>query len=117
MDFERFRRVWTRVDGLEMHSFCFDRSESARCPGGGSGKRLRALWAYMIPTASVLTADFRVYVPDLPGFGDSGKPEEILNVPQLADWLISSIAVRPMESTPWETNIIRISSKVPAATG
>ncbi len=44
---------------------------------------------YMVPTASVLTADFRVYVPDLPGFGDSGNPERILNVPQLADWLIA----------------------------
>jgi hypothetical protein len=26
-------------------------------------------------------------VPDLPGFGDSGKPEEVLDVTELADWM------------------------------
>lgn len=41
----------------------------------------------MIPTALKLTAEFRIYVPDLPGFGDSGKPQKILDVPALADWL------------------------------
>jgi 2-hydroxy-6-oxonona-2,4-dienedioate hydrolase len=28
-----------------------------------------------------------VFVPDLPGYGDSGDPGAVLNVPQLADWL------------------------------
>jgi pimeloyl-ACP methyl ester carboxylesterase len=42
---------------------------------------------YMIPTAQQLTTNYRVYVPDLPGFGDSDKPREALNVRELADWL------------------------------
>jgi 2-hydroxy-6-oxonona-2,4-dienedioate hydrolase len=42
---------------------------------------------YMIPTAELLTADFRVYVPDLRGFGDSDKPDRVFDVPELADWV------------------------------
>jgi 2-hydroxy-6-oxonona-2,4-dienedioate hydrolase len=29
---------------------------------------------YMVPIAELLSAHYRVYVPDLPGFGKSGKP-------------------------------------------
>jgi pimeloyl-ACP methyl ester carboxylesterase len=41
----------------------------------------------MVPLARHLAGDFRVYAPDLPGFGDSGKPREVLDVPGLADAL------------------------------
>jgi 2-hydroxy-6-oxonona-2,4-dienedioate hydrolase len=43
---------------------------------------------YMIPTARELAKHFRVHVPDLPGYGDSGDPGEVLDVPGLADWLV-----------------------------
>ncbi len=42
---------------------------------------------YMLPTACRLASSFRVFVPDLPGFGVSEKPDHILNVPELADAL------------------------------
>lgn len=42
---------------------------------------------YLMPTAKLLRNRYRVYVPDLPGFGDSGKPRRTLGVPQLADAL------------------------------
>lgn len=42
---------------------------------------------YMMPLARCLAPDFPVYVPDLPGFGRSDKPREILTVVQLADAL------------------------------
>jgi len=42
---------------------------------------------YMIPTAQLLAPDYRVYVPDLPGYGESDKPEHVLNLPQLVDIL------------------------------
>lgn len=42
---------------------------------------------YMMPTARLLAATGLVYVPDLPGFGKSGKPTTVLNIPQLADAL------------------------------
>jgi pimeloyl-ACP methyl ester carboxylesterase len=42
---------------------------------------------YMMPTAKRLAPDFRVYAPDLPGYGKSDKPRRALNVPELADAL------------------------------
>jgi pimeloyl-ACP methyl ester carboxylesterase len=42
---------------------------------------------YLMPTAIRLAPTCRVYVPDLPGFGLSTKPAEILDVPALADAL------------------------------
>jgi 2-hydroxy-6-oxonona-2,4-dienedioate hydrolase len=44
---------------------------------------------YMMPTARRLAADFPVYVPDLPGFGESDHPEKTLDMPGLADGLAS----------------------------
>jgi pimeloyl-ACP methyl ester carboxylesterase len=40
---------------------------------------------YMLPTAEHLAPHFPVYVPDLPGFGDSEKPAQTLDVPALAE--------------------------------
>jgi pimeloyl-ACP methyl ester carboxylesterase len=42
---------------------------------------------YMVPTAERLAVHFRVFAPDLPGFGHSEKPRRILCVPELADAL------------------------------
>ncbi|QKT05016.1 alpha/beta hydrolase [Ectothiorhodospiraceae bacterium 2226] len=42
---------------------------------------------YMMPTAELLAETHPVYVPDLPGFGDSDKPGRVLDVPALADAL------------------------------
>ncbi|MDQ2076636.1 alpha/beta fold hydrolase [Marinimicrobium sp. ABcell2] len=43
---------------------------------------------YMIPTARMLTPYFPIYVPDIPGYGASGDPGKILNVEEMADWLV-----------------------------
>ena len=48
---------------------------------------------YMIPTAKQLTGRAEVHIPDFPGFGDSDKPEEILDVPGLADALAAWLRV------------------------
>jgi pimeloyl-ACP methyl ester carboxylesterase len=93
MDFDKFRYAWTRVGGLLMHALVStdpvppDARAVVLVHGYGLSGR------YMVPTASVLTGGFRVYVPDLPGFGDSDKPEEIFNAPELADWLVSWMRV------------------------
>jgi len=42
---------------------------------------------YMIPTSVELAADYCVYLPDLPGFGKSDKPEHALSIAELADAL------------------------------
>jgi 2-hydroxy-6-oxonona-2,4-dienedioate hydrolase len=39
---------------------------------------------FLNPAMAVLGRDFRVYAPDLPGFGRSPKPPHTLDVPQLA---------------------------------
>ena len=44
---------------------------------------------YMVPTAKQLAPSYRVYAPDLPGYGKSSKPKHILSVPELADALAS----------------------------
>jgi len=88
-----FRRNWTRVNGLRMHSLIPAEPPGANAPAvvlvHGSGLSGR----YMIPTAMQLIGDFRVYLPDFPGFGDSDKPEKVLRVPELADslagWLVA----------------------------
>jgi 2-hydroxy-6-oxonona-2,4-dienedioate hydrolase len=86
-DIGTLRRTWTDVNQLKMHSLVSVEPVPPDAPVvvlvHGSGLSGR----YMIPTARELTADFRVYVPDLPGFGDSGKPQKVLSVPELADWV------------------------------
>ena len=39
---------------------------------------------YLLPTAELLRNEFHTLVPDLPGFGRSGKPPQPLDVPELA---------------------------------
>jgi pimeloyl-ACP methyl ester carboxylesterase len=41
----------------------------------------------MVPIAELLSPHHPVYVPDLPGFGESDKPARALNVPELTDAL------------------------------
>jgi len=48
---------------------------------------------YMLPTAKQLTPFCRVYVPDLPGYGKSYKPDKILNLSELADVLAEWLSV------------------------
>jgi 2-hydroxy-6-oxonona-2,4-dienedioate hydrolase len=42
---------------------------------------------YMAPIAEVLSTHYRVYVPDLPGFGKSGKPPHVLCLVELSNTL------------------------------
>jgi len=88
----RLRHTWTNVWGVKIHALIstdpqsLDTQPVVLVHGSGLSGR------YMIPTAQQLTSDYPVYVPDLPGFGDSDKPEEVLDVPELADWLARWLA-------------------------
>ena len=42
---------------------------------------------YLMPTAWRLAPEFRTYVPDLPGFGRSERPDHPYAIPELADAL------------------------------
>ncbi len=78
---------WTAVRGLRMFARAGD------VPPGDPrpvivlvhGQIISSL--YMVPTAERLASEFRVFAPDLPGFGRSEKPDRILCVPELAEAL------------------------------
>lgn len=40
---------------------------------------------YLLPTAGLLAPEFPTYVPDLPGYGRSGNPPDVLGIRGLAD--------------------------------
>jgi 2-hydroxy-6-oxonona-2,4-dienedioate hydrolase len=42
---------------------------------------------YMLPTAKLLATSYQVYIPDLPGFGKSEKPDHFQNLDEMADTL------------------------------
>lgn len=75
------------VGGLNIHAQVSlgpvprERSPVALVHGLGMSSR------YMVPLAKHLAPDFRVYAPDLPGFGASDVPPRILTTPELADAL------------------------------
>lgn len=88
-----FRSMWTEVNGVRVHARVstgappLNRVPVVLVHGLGLSNR------YMMPTAECLAPDFRVYVPDLPGFGESGHPDRVLDVPGLSDALAAWIDV------------------------
>ncbi len=73
---------WTTVGGVKV----FYR-ESAAPPNGRVMMHLHGFGLsgrYLLPTAERLSGDFHTLVPDLPGFGRSGKAGASLDVPDLA---------------------------------
>ena len=76
---------WTEVGGLPVF---YRESPPAgqqpamvHVPGFGLSGR------YLVPTAVRLADDFHTFVPDLPGFGRSGRPTPALGIDGLADVL------------------------------
>jgi 2-hydroxy-6-oxonona-2,4-dienedioate hydrolase len=82
-------RTWTDVQGFPIHARVSVDPVPPDAPivvlVHGSGLSGR----YMLPTAERLAPHYHVYMPDLPGFGDSGKPSRVLTVSELADALAS----------------------------
>ena len=74
------------IHGLRMHARTLRRHEGGAPPVvlvhglGLSG-------SYMMPTARELARRYAVYLPDLPGFGDSDHPPHALDVEALGDAL------------------------------
>lgn len=88
---------WHEVQGKPMHS-----RFAPGCENGGlpivfvHGLVISSL--YMIPLAAELAAQSPVHALDLPGFGRSAAPAEILSIPQLAEavsaWLAAAQIAR-----------------------
>ena len=83
------RSTWHMVGDLRIHT----RVSAHPVPGRAWNvvllHGLVASSTYMVPTAMGLAPHFRVYAPDLPGFGRSQKPRRPLDVAGLADSLAS----------------------------
>ena len=78
--------VWTRAGGLRMHA----RRSKDPSPEGRAVVLVHGLVVsgrYMVPTAERLAPQYRVFVPDLPGFGRSERPPRVLDVAGLSDAL------------------------------
>ncbi len=73
---------WTTVDGIDV----FYR-ESASPPDAPAMMHVHGFGLsgrYLLPTAERLSDDFHTLVPDLPGFGRSGRASNGLDIPDLA---------------------------------
>lgn len=78
----RLAERWTTVGGVDV----FYR-ESPAPPNARVMMHLHGFGLsgrYLLPTAERLRDDFHTLVPDLPGFGRSGRPSEPLDVPEMA---------------------------------
>jgi 2-hydroxy-6-oxonona-2,4-dienedioate hydrolase len=81
----RFRSVVTEIDGLPIHARIGEApTPPPRRPPVVLVHGLGLSGRYMMPTAALLALRFAVSVPDLPGFGNSGKPRRVLDVAGLA---------------------------------
>ena len=77
---------WTRVGGSTVYARVWGSAGPAR-PPAVLVHGLSMSGRYLVPTARRLAADFRVYAPDLPGFGRSPLPSRALDVAELGDAL------------------------------
>ena len=87
----------TLVRGVSLHALVAteaapsDASPLVLIHGSGLSGR------YMIPTGRELAPHFPVYIPDIPGYGDSGDPGKVLNIPQMSNWLVAWMEASGLE--------------------
>ncbi|HZR40804.1 MAG TPA: alpha/beta hydrolase [Ktedonobacteraceae bacterium] len=78
---------WTTIRGLPLHYRVSIEPLPANATSIVLVHGLGVCGHYMLPTAYRLAPYYRVYVPDLPGFGKSAKPPDVLNMIELSDVL------------------------------
>ncbi|MBX6311765.1 MAG: alpha/beta hydrolase [Isosphaeraceae bacterium] len=83
----RLRSTWTIVNGQPIHARVSAEPVPAEAPAVVLVHGMSVSSRYLVPTAERLAPFYRVFAPDLPGFGLSVKPRRTLDVPELADAL------------------------------
>ncbi len=83
----RLQSQYTIVDGLSMHARVSVEELPKDAPVVILVHGVVVSSRYMIPTAELLAPYYRVYAPDMPGYGESDKPQHVLELPELADTL------------------------------
>ena len=87
MNSPAIRTLRTTVAGVEMHALILVESVNPAPIPFVLVHGLGMSGDYLMPTAKLLARSATVYLPDLPGFGDSGKPAAALTIPELAEAL------------------------------
>jgi 2-hydroxy-6-oxonona-2,4-dienedioate hydrolase len=92
--------VWSVANGWRVHARAALNSAPDNAPIAVLVHGLVVSSDYMEPLVEKLAPHYRVYAPDLPGFGKSEKPGWVLSIPELADallaWMDSVSIDRPM---------------------
>lgn len=89
----RLKSTWCTVNGYRVHARVSANPVPAERIPIVLVHGLSVSSLYMLPTARALAPDYRVYAPDLPGFGRSVKPAHVLDIPELADVLAGYMQV------------------------
>ncbi|MEP6955649.1 MAG: alpha/beta hydrolase [Chthoniobacterales bacterium] len=98
----RLESEWATVRGCRLHSrSCAATQGTGAAPSDGDGVPFLLLHGlvisslYFIPLGEVIAAaGHEVHALDLPGFGRSEGPPEVLSVAQLAEWAIAWMTAR-----------------------
>lgn len=89
---------WTMIDGVDV----FFRESANPRPDARVMTHLHGFGLsgrYLLPTAELLADEFHTYVPDLPGFGRSGKKDAALDIPDLAHAAMRFLDDRGVDKT------------------
>lgn len=93
----QFKSQWTLVNEYRMHAKAAYRQEFAHRPPAVLVHGLGVSHRYWAPTAELLAKKYNVYMPDLPGFGQSEKPGRSLNIVELAEALCNWMQINELE--------------------
>ena len=93
----RLESRWFLIDGWQLHARVSVDPAPVAAPSIVLVHGLGVASTYMVPTAVRLARDYRVYAPDLPGFGKSDKPPGALDIPDLADALVAWMDVADLQ--------------------
>jgi 2-hydroxy-6-oxonona-2,4-dienedioate hydrolase len=97
MNEEHYTSIWPRVRGLRIHTRCSTAvSRATRSVVLVHG--LGVSTDYMRPTLVKLAGEFKVWAPELPGFGKSDRPSHVLDIRELADVLAEWVRVMDIPS-------------------
>lgn len=84
------KELWTLVNGSRVYV----RTAAPDCPAEGAPTfvlvhGLLISSRYMVPMVTRLGLHYRVYAPDLPGFGKSANPPQVLTIAELSDAIVA----------------------------
>ena len=90
--------LWARIDAGAIYARAGVRAASPDAPAVVLVHGIGVTRRYLEPTAEALAPRFRVYAPDLPGWGRSDRPPRTLTIPELADALAAWLDVVGIEA-------------------